>query len=151
MSPHVSKSPIADVSPEVILGLIEQCRNESIPGDGEIYWKIRHYQRVKDRPGEQRWWARLSPNKRRNLKQFLKHARLAQGFDTLLRNIPGLRDGIRLGTLSTNLASHCDEVRGAAASSARLSSTDYCRSGCTILNNTSSSVGKHLQVAMSGS
>lgn len=58
---------------------------------------------------EKRWWARLSKDKRKELKQFLKHERFTAAFDALLV-IPALWIGLRIGMLHKLISMRCDEV-----------------------------------------
>ena len=87
----------------------EEYKNEQAYSDGEIVRKIRLYHRKRDDVGEQRWWARLSNTKRKDLRQLLRDAQYALAFDTMLP-WPGLWSPIRLGSLHRLLTMKCDEV-----------------------------------------
>ena len=98
-----------DVSHDLKLSLIEEYSNQQKPSDGEIYCKIRlyHYQRVISL--EKRWWARLTPHRRKNLKRLFQHDELTAAFDALL-DVPGLWGGMRISTLHKVMTMRCDEV-----------------------------------------
>lgn len=89
--------------------LIEETRNERPIPDGEIFRRIRLYHRGKCTELEQKWWARLSESKRKDLRQLLKNQKYAEAFDQLLE-WPGLWYPIQLGTLHRLLTMRCDEV-----------------------------------------
>ena len=109
---------LRDANQELKTCLIEEYSNEEKPGDGEIYRKIRQYHFQRNISFENRWWARLTPHRRNNLKGLLHHRELTAAFDILL-DIPGLWGGMKISTLHKMMAMHCDEVskpsRGAAA------------------------------------
>jgi len=90
--------------------LIEGYANTQRFSDGEIFWKIRFYNRACDTRAEQKWWARLTETKRKDLKQLLKHNAFAHAFDNLLE-MPGLWQPIKLGTLHRLLVLKCHEVQ----------------------------------------
>ncbi|KAI9708411.1 MAG: hypothetical protein M1828_002992 [Chrysothrix sp. TS-e1954] len=73
-----------------------------------ILRKIRSYNRAGDSENELKWWARLTPGKRKDVKHILKNAALAQGFDDLL-GFPGLWERLELGMLRRFLNLRCDE------------------------------------------
>ena len=91
--------------------LIEEYSNEKKPSDGEIYCKIRKYERENNSYFQKRWKARLSDHGRRCLRQFSNHrnGELSSAFDQLL-SVPGLWDGMRISTLHKMVEIKCDEV-----------------------------------------
>lgn len=101
--------------PELRAILVEEYSSEEKPSDGEIYRKVRHYERTGNVAFKKRWKARLSDHGRRSLRQLLDHGdgELAAGFDGLL-GIPGLWDdkkrGMRLSTVHKMIGMRCDEV-----------------------------------------
>ncbi|KAK5188747.1 hypothetical protein LTR47_011552 [Exophiala xenobiotica] len=98
---------LADSSSDVQRSLIEEYANETIPPDGEIYRKIRHYHLQRNYAFKSRWWAPLRGCRARNLKSFLSHPEIAAGFDALL-DVPGLWSGMQLTTLHKMLALRTD-------------------------------------------
>ncbi|KAK5202504.1 hypothetical protein LTR41_011748 [Exophiala xenobiotica] len=100
---------LADSSSDVQRSLIEEYANETIPPDGEIYRKIRHYHLQRNYAFKSRWWAPLRGCRARNLKSFLSHPEIAAGFDALL-DVPGLWSGMQLTTLHKMLALRTDGV-----------------------------------------
>lgn len=89
--------------------MVEEHSNEQPPSDGEIYCKIRKYQRKRDRYSEMRWWARLSDHGTRCLEQVSRHHDFKTAFDDLL-DIPGLWGGMRISTLNRMISMNCDDV-----------------------------------------
>lgn len=89
--------------------VIEDHAHEQKPSDGEIFWKIRHYQRCGDEDAENSWWAYLDHSKPKDLRQLMKKPKLISAFDDLL-DMPGLWATIQLGTLHRLLTMKCDEV-----------------------------------------
>jgi hypothetical protein len=61
-----------------------------------------------------RWWVRLSKSKADIFKRLLKHDYLLAPFMLVLQ-IPGMRDGLQLGTLLEIMSSKMDEVLRHAA------------------------------------
>lgn len=76
-----------------------------------MYRKIRQYQHESNALFQNRWWCRLSPNKAKRLRQLTSqdNTYLCAAFDALLA-IPGLWNGLNLGSLNTVMALKCDEV-----------------------------------------
>lgn len=76
-----------------------------------MYRRIRQYQHEHNARFQKRWWSRLSENKAKRLRQLTSpdHVDLCSAFDALLA-IPGLWNGMRLGSLNRVLALKCDEV-----------------------------------------
>lgn len=89
--------------------LIEEFLNEGAPTDGEIFYKIRQYNKDNDKANELKWWARLTETKRKDLRQLLKYQRYVDIFDSMLQ-WPGLWTPIKLGCLHRLLGMRCDEV-----------------------------------------
>jgi hypothetical protein len=79
------------------------------PSDGEIYRKIRRYQKEPNAFMQRMWWARLTGDKARYLQQLSKNIELCSAFDALL-SIPGLWGGMSLEHVADVMALHCDEV-----------------------------------------
>jgi hypothetical protein len=105
--------PSLDLDPEVIRSIAEDYSVEREPDDGEIYRKIRCYQKEGNSYFEDRWWAILSSisiYKKRNLKRLIDHRRYKAAFDVQL-DIPGLAGGMKLSTLHKMFAMRCDDVR----------------------------------------
>ena len=90
--------------------VVEEYSNEQAYSDGETFRKIRQYHRDGDKDGEERWWARLSNDKRKDLAQLLKDERFERTFDAMLQ-WPGLFRPIKLGALRRSVRLKCDEVR----------------------------------------
>ena len=89
--------------------MTEEYANEESPSDGEMYRKIRQYQREKQTNLEVRWWTRMSPHKASNLRQLLKYNEYTLAFDSFLE-LPALLIGMRISTLHKMFAIRCDEV-----------------------------------------
>jgi Protein of unknown function (DUF3723) len=100
---------ILDISPELRTALVEEYTNERQPSDGEIYRKIRQYQQEHNARFQKRWWARLSPNKAKRLRQLRKNIDISSAFDALLP-IPGVWGGMSIGNLAKVMALDSDEV-----------------------------------------
>ncbi|CEL06328.1 hypothetical protein ASPCAL07434 [Aspergillus calidoustus] len=100
-----------DISPDLRIALVDEYANEKAPTDGEVYRKIRQYQHESNALFQNRWWSRLSPNKAKRLRQLTSqdNTHLCAAFDALLA-IPGLWNGMSLGSLNTVMALKCDEV-----------------------------------------
>ncbi|KAI9772442.1 MAG: hypothetical protein M1840_000645 [Geoglossum simile] len=105
---------LKDTSSDLKQALSEEYSNSVDFSDSEIYQKIRQYRSYTNKSteimfAEKRWWARLhGKNKRKDLKQLLKHERLTAAFDALLV-IPGIWGGLRIGVLHKLIAMKCDE------------------------------------------
>ncbi|KAJ6102590.1 hypothetical protein N7486_005017 [Penicillium sp. IBT 16267x] len=99
-----------DISYDLRNTLIDEYSNEKMPSDGEIYRKLRQYQNEHNAPFQKRWWARLSENKAKRLRQLMSpdNVDICAAFDALLP-IPGLWDGMSIGSLNRVLALKCDE------------------------------------------
>ncbi|KAF2834191.1 hypothetical protein M501DRAFT_1021008 [Patellaria atrata CBS 101060] len=87
---------------------IEQSINEQDYKDGEKWYKIMLYRRNKDEEAENRWRARLTLGKQKDLKQLLKDKLFAAEFDKLL-DMPGQWPPIKLGNLHCFLGLKCNE------------------------------------------
>ncbi|KAK6428816.1 hypothetical protein LTR95_015037 [Oleoguttula sp. CCFEE 5521] len=88
--------------------LAEEYSNERAHGDGEILHKIRSCHKRGDRDNENKWLARLTESKRKDLRQLLRDHRFAAALDDLLPWF-GLWQPIQLGTLHRLLTMKCDE------------------------------------------
>lgn len=105
---HSAKT-VPDITPAAARRIVEEYANSAPYTDGEAFWRIRTYHHAHDKIAEQRWWARLSPTKRKDLKHLLKNRGFRNAFDALL-GFPGLWRPIKLGTLHRLHALKCDEV-----------------------------------------
>ena len=93
--------------------MVDAYSSEKEPHDGHFYTKIRHYQCTGDHYLEDTWWARLasiSVQKKKNLARLLRNPEYRSAFDCQI-DMPGLRGGMKLGTIHTMLSMRCDEVR----------------------------------------
>ncbi|KAF1363093.1 hypothetical protein EJ07DRAFT_104137 [Lizonia empirigonia] len=122
----------ADIPKPYLTRIIESFLNEQKPSDGEIFRKIRLYQRQKDVDGENRWWACLDKSKLRDLRQLLKKQDIAAAFDELI-DLPGLWAKIQLGALQRLLALKCDEEMLAYLRHVKQAWSKILRSGSGIL------------------
>jgi hypothetical protein len=86
---------------------VERFNHQTKYSDGEVYRKIRHYQRH-DPTMVQDWMIRLTECKQVNLKQILKNQDLSKALDKLLI-FPGLWCGLELGNTKRHIATHCTE------------------------------------------
>ena len=92
--------------------MAEEYACEKQPDDGEIYYRIRHYQNTGEPYFEQRWLARLEAigkRKKQDMSRVIKHPQYRSAFDCQLE-MPGLASGMNLGTLSHMFAMKFDEV-----------------------------------------
>src|SRR4030081_2686925 len=105
---HLLTLPSVDPSNELKTPLIEGHSNEQDPSDGEIYCKIRQYDREGNIYLKNRWKTRLSDHGQRCLQQIFIHDGLRTAFDALLA-IPGLWGGMRISTLSKIITMKCDQ------------------------------------------
>lgn len=94
-----SPAVVPDSSDAFKKSFLEAFSNEGRPSDGHIHRQIRLYSLQGNADAEGQWWARLSKNKRQDLKRLLNQKsrrRYAAPLDALL-DIPGLWDGVRGG------------------------------------------------------
>jgi hypothetical protein len=91
------------------ISIQEQHPNSQPVSDGEIFQKICYYDKQNNAQAEEKWWARLSDTKQKDLKQLLKKEAFVYALDELLE-IPGLWSRVKLGTLHRFLTLKCDEV-----------------------------------------
>ncbi|KAF7133642.1 hypothetical protein CNMCM5793_004950 [Aspergillus hiratsukae] len=98
------------ISHDLRNALVDEYANEKRPTDGEVYRKIRQYQHESNALFQNRWWSRLSPNKAKRLRQLFSQENtfICAAFDALLP-IPGLWNGMSLGSLNSVFALKCDE------------------------------------------
>ena len=89
--------------------LLESYGNEQSYTDGIIFRHIRRYHIDGDEVNENRWWARLTLTKRKDLRQLCKNRLLIEAFDRLIP-FPGLWTPIQLGTLHRLHGLRCPEV-----------------------------------------
>ncbi|PGG98898.1 hypothetical protein GX51_06545 [Blastomyces parvus] len=99
-----------DISSGLQASLVDEYSNEKPPSDGEVYRKVHQYQYEANSRFEERWKSRLSSNKAKRLRQLSSpaHVDVRAAFDALLA-IPGLWNGMNLGSLHRVLALNCDE------------------------------------------
>ncbi|KAH7009179.1 hypothetical protein B0J12DRAFT_611800, partial [Macrophomina phaseolina] len=86
--------------------LREQCSNGKKNSDGELYRRIRHYSRARDSTGQERWKARISQAKERELNYV--ETRLLRPLDRLLP-FHGLWEDFNLSLLWRMLSWRCWE------------------------------------------
>ncbi|KIW86662.1 uncharacterized protein Z519_12717 [Cladophialophora bantiana CBS 173.52] len=99
---------LEDASADLRNVLSEQYTNQRVYSDLEIYYNIHQYHKEGNVFAEGRWRARLSPNRQRNLKQFLKHSMLPAALNEVL-TIPGQRFGFTLSMCHEVITMKCDE------------------------------------------
>ena len=88
---------------------VEKYDNELPFSDGEIFRNIRLHAGDENRDQENKWWARLSTSKRKDVRQLLKTPEFSSAFDKLVDK-QGLWTNLQLGTLHRFLTLRCDEV-----------------------------------------
>ncbi|KAF7894690.1 uncharacterized protein EAF01_010140 [Botrytis porri] len=76
--------------------------------DGEILRHIRLYQDTQDIINENKWWARLSQDKKKDLKRIINITAFRDIFDDLM-NITGLWPAFHIGTFRRYLIINCHE------------------------------------------
>jgi hypothetical protein len=96
--------------------IIESFAHENVFSDGTIFRNILKYQESLDSDSEDRWWARLTYSKRKDLRQLLndrkKNSRkMIEAFKRLVQ-FPGLWPPIQLGTLHRLHGLKYPEVNG---------------------------------------
>ena len=101
---------LADINPGLQATLIDEYSNEKAPSDGEVYYKVRQYEREANAQFKKRWMARLSSNKEKRFRQLSSHEDVCAAFDALLAIPALLVHGMKLGSLPQALALKCDEV-----------------------------------------
>ena len=81
--------------------MIQQYANELRFSDGDIFRFYRRAQQANDQKAVNKWLARLSPSKKRNLMQLEKadHGRLIAALDALMPLV-GLWQGFQLGAMN---------------------------------------------------
>jgi hypothetical protein len=102
----------ADASPDLRKSLSEEYLHSVNFSDGEIFLKLRQYA---DKPNkeagtlfvEKRMWGRLSPDKRKDLRQILNNELILADLDSL-RILPALFCGFRIA--HSLMAMKCPEV-----------------------------------------
>jgi hypothetical protein len=90
---------------------VDEYANERIPSDGEVYCKVREYQRQGNSEFEEMWMARLSSNKARRFHNLSLNKVMRSAFDRLLPIPALLYQGMKFGSLPWVLAVSADEVR----------------------------------------
>ncbi|KAL2866164.1 uncharacterized protein BJX67DRAFT_388827 [Aspergillus lucknowensis] len=97
------------ISPNLQTALIDEYSNERTPSDGEVYCKVRQYQREANAEFEEMWMGRLSRNKARRFQSLSLNKPMRAAFDGFLP-IPGiLEQGLRFPSLPWVLAASADE------------------------------------------
>ena len=100
-----------DISDDLRTLLADEFYHEEKYSEGEIYRKIRQYKLDRKPIAAARWSARLSKNKKFEIKRLQRRDDFTAAFNALL-DIPGLwRDGMRLGVTKAMLDLRCDEVK----------------------------------------
>jgi hypothetical protein len=94
---------------KISVRLQESFAHEQCYSDGTIFRNIRMYHAAKDTEGENRWWARLTESKRKDLRHLLKDSLLTNAFDKLI-GFAGLWPPVQLGTLHRLHGLKCTEV-----------------------------------------
>ncbi|TVY13719.1 hypothetical protein LARI1_G009020, partial [Lachnellula arida] len=100
---------VADTNSELRTTLVEEYSNEEKPSDGEVYRKVRQYEREGNAVEGSSFRPRAegSSTALRQLFDY-KDGELTAAFDDLL-DIPGLWDGMRISTLHKMIGMKCDE------------------------------------------
>ncbi|KAI3339687.1 hypothetical protein F4824DRAFT_507940 [Ustulina deusta] len=88
---------------------VEQYHHETPFSDGDIYLKVRQYQRLGDLEREKEWRLRLSNHKQKALGRLLKKSDIVDKLDQLGK-FPGLWNGFELGNIEDHLSSHGFDV-----------------------------------------
>ncbi len=94
---NYSTNKMLDASLDLRTALLEEYSDLVNFSDGEIYLRIQEYQHNSNRQlgilyAERYLWARLSKDKRKDLKRILKHKSFSTAFDSL-RAFPRLWPG----------------------------------------------------------
>lgn len=97
------------MSPIVVNHLREEYSNSINFCDGEIFRHIRLCRKENDTFNENKWWARLSKYKSKDLKRVLDIKELRQAFDDLLI-VSGLWPAFHIGTMRRYLVLKCYKV-----------------------------------------
>lgn len=105
---HTDAATHEDLSAPAFEALADEFENEYNPSDGQVCWEL-HESHGCDIITN-RWWVRLSTSKAYILRRLFKHEFLLAPFMLVLQ-IPGMRDGLQLGTLLEIMSSKMDEVR----------------------------------------
>ena len=101
---------VPDMNHELRNELREEYSNAANFSDGEIFRHIRFYQKINAALEEQKWWARLTRDKSKDLRRILNVRNLRDAFDSLL-NITGLWSAFHIGTMRRYLIMKCHEAR----------------------------------------
>lgn len=92
----------------VIQKMRDQYHHETKPSDGEVYRKVRYYQKNGEDRLAQNWMIRLSNRKQRSLAQWFLQNDLVEALDQLL-DFPGLWFGLEIGNFTKHIGVHCNE------------------------------------------
>lgn len=92
----------------VIQKMRDQYHHETKPSDGEVYRKVRYYQKKGEDRLAQTWMIRLSNRKQRSLAQWFLQSDLVEALDQLL-DFPGLWIGLEIGNFTKHIGVHCNE------------------------------------------
>ncbi|KAI9769828.1 MAG: hypothetical protein M1840_003822 [Geoglossum simile] len=97
-----------DISEDTREYIRSEYSNSRKPPDGDIYRHVHDHQLRNNISGELKWLARLSPNKRKAMKQLRKNIWLTKALDKLLP-YHGLWPALQLGSIPTILSWKCPE------------------------------------------
>ncbi|KAL2802958.1 hypothetical protein BJX63DRAFT_425661 [Aspergillus granulosus] len=97
------------VSPGLQAALVDEYSNERTPSDGEVYCKVRQYQREANAEFEEMWMARLSGNKAKRFQNLSLNKSMRAAFDSFLGMPAILEQGMRFGSLPWVFAASADE------------------------------------------
>jgi hypothetical protein len=111
-SSTITNIPVVDLDDALKTTLAEEYTDQRRVTDGEIYWKVRHYEQNQNECYRQKWLTRFSPKNLVAIKMLdkEKNRSLRLGFDALLP-IRGLwRNGMRINIIPEIIAISCNEV-----------------------------------------
>jgi hypothetical protein len=100
---------LLDLNSDLEIWLTEGFVNEEGPGDGELYYKIRMYNKEQRSSLEAKWTTWLKGNRAANLNGLTKHKGMTEAFDALL-DIPGLWQDMQLTKLHKLIGLYTHEV-----------------------------------------
>lgn len=149
----VDTNAVPGLPEDLSIKIIEGNINEQPYADGVVLRKILLYRREGSKSLENKWWARLSTSKQKDLKQLLSKSLFVNALNDLL-DMPGLWYPIKLGALHRLLTLRCDEVYLSRCSSCKkliLYRSYYGTSAISVLSGLlSSSVVRirHLQKSL---
>jgi Protein of unknown function (DUF3723) len=134
---------VTGISESMLSYLREKYSNARSFSDGDIYRTLRHYQKNNMKAEARKWLAKLSPSKRRDLKQLHEKAGpLSEAFDELLPII-GLWSSVQLGAMHRILTLRCTEVSIALYSSSTATNIFIIQGTDKLPYTHSRGMGKH--------